>query len=82
MIIFSVCFHLYVIALIPVDIVLSLDIKGCELAIIPLYPFLGLTLPDIDVIALLLYTGQPRYLKVQGNGENTSSYPMFDIAKI
>ena len=27
-------------------------------------------------------TGQPRYLKVQGNGENTSSYPKFDIAKM
>ena len=27
------------------------------------------------------YTGQPRYLKVQGNGENTSSYPKFDIYK-
>ena len=26
-------------------------------------------------------TGQPRYLKIQGNGENTSSYPKFDIAK-
>ena len=29
-----------------------------------------------------LYTGQPRYLKVQGNGENTSSYPKFDISKM
>ena len=29
-----------------------------------------------------LSTGQPRYLKVQGNGENTSSYPKFDIAKM
>ena len=27
-------------------------------------------------------TGQPRYLKVQGNGENTSSYQKFDIAKM
>ena len=27
-------------------------------------------------------TGQPRYLKVQGNGENISSYPKFDIAKM
>ena len=27
-------------------------------------------------------TGQPRYLKVQGNGENTSSYLKFDISKI
>ena len=27
-------------------------------------------------------TGQPRYLKVQGNEENTSSYPKFDIAKM
>ena len=27
------------------------------------------------------YTGQPRYLKVQGNGENASSYPKFDIAQ-
>ena len=27
-------------------------------------------------------TGQPRYLKVQGNGENTSSYPKFDISKM
>ena len=29
-----------------------------------------------------LNTGQPPYLKVQGNGENTSSYPKFDIAKM
>ena len=29
-----------------------------------------------------LRTGQPRYLKVQGNGENTSSYPKFDIANM
>ena len=28
------------------------------------------------------YTGQPRYLKVQGNGGNTSRYPKFDIAKM
>ena len=28
------------------------------------------------------HTGQPRYLKVQGNGENTSSYPKFDISKM
>ena len=27
-------------------------------------------------------TGQPRYLKVQGNGGNTSRYPKFDIAKM
>ena len=27
-------------------------------------------------------TGQPRYLKVQGNGENTLSYPKFDISKM
>ena len=27
-------------------------------------------------------TGQPRYLKVQGNGENTLSYQKFDIAKM
>ena len=26
--------------------------------------------------------GQPRYLKVKGNGENTLSYPKFDISKI
>ena len=31
---------------------------------------------------LLLNTGQPRYLKVQGNGGNTSRYPKFDIAKM
>ena len=30
----------------------------------------------------LASTGQPRYLKVQGNGENTSSYPKFDISKM
>ena len=29
-----------------------------------------------------VYTGQPRYLKVQGNGGNTSRYPKFDIAKM
>ena len=32
--------------------------------------------------SLPIDTGQPRYLKVQGNGENTSSYPKFDIAKM
>ena len=44
-----------VIALTPVDIVLSFDIKGCELAFIPLYPFFGSTFPDKAVIALLLH---------------------------
>ena len=27
-------------------------------------------------------SGQPRYLKVQGNGENTWSYSKFDISKM
>ena len=31
---------------------------------------------------IVIRTGQPRYLKVQGNEENTSSYPKFDIAKM
>ena len=37
---------------------------------------------EVMVPKLQLNTGQPRYLKVQGNGENTSSYPKFDIAKM
>ena len=28
------------------------------------------------------YTGLPHHLKVQGNGENTLSYPKFDISKM
>ena len=29
----------------------------------------------------IAYTCRPRYLKVQGNGENILSYPKFDISK-
>ena len=34
----------------------------------------------LDIVKL--NTGQPRYLNVQGNGKNTSSYHMFDISKM
>ena len=37
---------------------------------------------DLDAGDSILNTGQPRYFKVQGNGENTSSYPKFDISKM
>ena len=34
----------------------------------------------IDVDWLTGYTGKLRYLEFQGNGENTSSFPKFEIA--
>ena len=43
---------------------------------------LPVTWSQLGVCCTNCSTGQPRYLKVQGNGENTSSYPKFDIAKM
>ena len=35
---------------------------------------------NIEQLSKSLYTGELRYLEFQGNGENTSSFPKFEIA--
>ena len=35
---------------------------------------------SVQILELKLITGELRYLEFQGNGENTSSFPKFEIA--